>query len=303
MTDIHFIQFRYSPYNEKVRWALDLSGLPHHRQSVMPGPHMGLVRKLTGQTKTPTLKLNGQWVAGFARIIAALEDHCPALNLTPAEPDLRARALEIQAKFDDIWGPLVRQAVLHVMLGDLAYFARLFGEGQPALKRIGYRGALPLAKPLIRKGNNLTHPGAFEEGRQTAKEALDWVVAETVATGYLVRDRFTIADLTTASMLAAVANPPNSPATRPEPKPAAVTAWQEGWHDHPGAVWTRRIYAEHRVATTDILRGNRGTNRRKCHLTSLNQNFNRFSRKSWRARKDSTPFSLKTAEMPHSSHF
>ncbi len=213
---------------------------------------MGLVRKLTGQTKTPILKLNGEWIAGSAKIIAALEDHCPALNLTPTEPDQRARALGTQAKIDDIWGPLVRQAVLHVMLGGLAYFARLFGEGQPALKRLGYRWTLPLAKPLIRKGNNLTHPGAFEEGRQTAEEALDWVAAETADTGYLVGDRFTVADLTAASMLAAVANPPNSPATRPEPKPAAVTAWLEGWHDHPGAVWTRRMYAEHRVATVDF---------------------------------------------------
>ncbi len=32
--DIHLIQFRYFPYNEKVRWALDLSGLSHRRQSV-----------------------------------------------------------------------------------------------------------------------------------------------------------------------------------------------------------------------------------------------------------------------------
>jgi glutathione S-transferase len=41
---IELLQFRHSPYNEKVRWALDLKRLPHRRRSLLPGPHMGVVK-------------------------------------------------------------------------------------------------------------------------------------------------------------------------------------------------------------------------------------------------------------------
>ena len=32
-------QFRYSHFNEKVRWALDFKGIAHERVSELPGPH------------------------------------------------------------------------------------------------------------------------------------------------------------------------------------------------------------------------------------------------------------------------
>ena len=51
-------QFPYSHYNEKVRWALDLKRVPHRRRSVLPGPHMAQVRRLTGRTQTPVLVLD-----------------------------------------------------------------------------------------------------------------------------------------------------------------------------------------------------------------------------------------------------
>jgi glutathione S-transferase len=64
--------------------------------------------------------------------------------------------------------------------------------------------------------------------------------------GYLVGDAFTVADLTAASMLAEVANPPDSPVSRPEPLPDPLATWLGEWHDHPGTRWVRNIYAKHR---------------------------------------------------------
>ena len=45
---IELLQVRHSPYNEKVRWALDAKRVPHRRRSLLPGPHMGGVTTLTG---------------------------------------------------------------------------------------------------------------------------------------------------------------------------------------------------------------------------------------------------------------
>ncbi|MBM3557707.1 MAG: glutathione S-transferase, partial [Alphaproteobacteria bacterium] len=65
MTDgIELLQFRASPYNEKIRWALDLKRIPHRRRSVAPGPHVPALKPLTGRTTTPVLKLDGKWLDG-----------------------------------------------------------------------------------------------------------------------------------------------------------------------------------------------------------------------------------------------
>ena len=47
MAGITLYQFPASHYNEKVRWALDLKGVPHDRVSLLPGPHAPRMKRLT----------------------------------------------------------------------------------------------------------------------------------------------------------------------------------------------------------------------------------------------------------------
>ena len=75
---------------------------------------------------------------------------------------------------------------------------------------------------------------------------MDHIAARTAMTGYLVGGRFTVADLTAASLLAPAVNPPNCDMTRLEPKPKCVTDFLTRWSNHPGAQWVRGIYARHR---------------------------------------------------------
>ncbi|MDP6814619.1 MAG: hypothetical protein QF582_15500, partial [Alphaproteobacteria bacterium] len=70
--------------------------------------------------------------------------------------------------------------------------------------------------------------------------------------GYLVGDRFSVADLAAAALLAPSANPPNSPMSRPEPMPAGATAWVERWADHPGVAWVRQRYLDDRPPSAEI---------------------------------------------------
>ena len=37
------LQFTFSHYNEKARWALDFKRVPHVRRSLIPGPHSRVV--------------------------------------------------------------------------------------------------------------------------------------------------------------------------------------------------------------------------------------------------------------------
>ena len=246
MVDIELLQFPYSPYNEKARWALDWKGLQPRVANLMPGPHLPRLRKLTGQAKTPVLRLDGNYVCGSAAIVAALEELQPEPRLIPQEPALRAQALEIQRLFDEDFGPPMRGAVLAAIIPHARYTASLFSEGQSAAQRVLYRLVFPLARGLIRKGNAIETPQQVQAGIDATQLAFDYVVAHAGPAGYLAGDSFTVADLTAASFLAAAVDPPNSTMERPKPHPPGLSAWLERWRSHPGRQWVLDMYARHR---------------------------------------------------------
>ena len=125
---VELFQFRYSPYNEKVRWALDLKQVTHRRIDLLPGPHMRQVRRLSGQTATPVLTIDGRTVAGSSAILHELDRLHPVPPLKMTDPEVAA----IESLFDSDFGPRIRRKVLSILLGDLGYFSRLFGEGAAA---------------------------------------------------------------------------------------------------------------------------------------------------------------------------
>ena len=251
-TEVELLQFRFSPYNEKVRWALDLKRIPHRRRSLLPGPHMATLRRLTGQTQTPVLRLDGVATFGSARILRLLERRFAQPRLIPEAPDEAAECERIERLFDDELGPRVRRAVLAPLLEAPAYLARTFADGQRPLTALAYRLLAPFARGPIAKGNGLDGPAAAADGEAAVREALDFVAAGSQRTGYLVGGRFTIADVTAASMLATVVSPPRSPMTRPAPMPAAVADFTARFASHPAAEWVRGIYRDHRGAAADF---------------------------------------------------
>ncbi|MBI5897998.1 MAG: glutathione S-transferase [Rhodocyclales bacterium] len=248
---IELLQFRHSPYNEKVRWALDLKRLPHRRRSLLPGPHMGVVKKLTGRTQTPVLILDdGSIVAGSARILDWLERQHPEPRLMPDDPAQGEAALALQRRFDEDITPRIRRAVLDALLRRPRFFAAVFGEAESALKQGLYSLIVPLAAPLVRKGNGITGAAAIAAGIAAGFEGLDLVA--TAGQTYLVGGRFGIADITAAAALATLVRPDNSPMQSPQPVGAEFAELMARYRNHPGATWVRRIYADHRGASADF---------------------------------------------------
>ena len=139
-------QFRASPYNEKVRWALDLKRVTHRRRSFLPGLHVGAIKSRTGQTATPILQLNGKWLSGSAAIVAALEERFPNPPLFPKDAAMRAAVLEIEKRFDDDFGPRMRRATFGQLLQAPSYLARVFAAGRSALVQAAYGAIIPLAE-------------------------------------------------------------------------------------------------------------------------------------------------------------
>src|SRR3954469_10323140 len=107
-----------SHFSEKVRWALDWKRIPHRRRIMPPGLHPlgGLV--LTGgrQFTMPVLVAEGQGIGDSTAIIEWLEERFRERPLYPADPDSRARALELEDWFDENLGPYARQWGFNALL-------------------------------------------------------------------------------------------------------------------------------------------------------------------------------------------
>lgn len=252
MAGVTLLQFRYSPYNEKARWTLDLKRVAHVRRSLLPGPHAPAVLRRTRQTATPVLELDGRWIAGSAAIVAALDARFPTPALRPEAEDARAEARAVEARFDDDLVPRMRRAALAALMTDPDDMCRLFGEGRGPLVLACFRAVFPLTRVLVAKGNGIDGPAAIDDGTRACREALDVVAARSARTGYLVGDRFSHADLAAAAGLAMVFPPAGSPMAAPGTRPAASRALVEAHAGHPGVAWVARMYAEHRPPIRDF---------------------------------------------------
>jgi glutathione S-transferase len=93
----------------------------------------------------------------------------------------------------------------------------------------------------------------YSHYNEKARWALDWVAKESAATGQLVGDRFTVADLTAASLLAPLVELDHPDMNRPRPAPDAVLAFYALFADHPGTAWVRDQYRRHRPPSAAVL--------------------------------------------------
>ncbi len=239
-------QFEMSHFNDKARWALAFKGVQHERVSYLPGPHIPAIRKLSGQPQTPVLCVDDDVVAGSAAIIDRLERLFPDPALYPAEGGERDAALALQTRFDTEVGPATRTAIFSKLVDDGGYLCRMFARSKPLPKRLLYRAAFPLARPLIAKGNGVDDPENVARAFEITQAALDEVADKVAASGYLVGGRFTVADLTVAALFAPLANPAHPDMSRPQPIPQSIASLLARYADHPAVAWVNRMYAEHR---------------------------------------------------------
>jgi len=244
------LHFEFSHFNEKVRWALDLKGTPHRRTPLLPGPHERTIKKLTGQSGTPVLRIPGGCLHGSAEIIDWLEHNGGGAPLYPKDPEERRRALEIQTWFDERIGAQGRLALFFELLPSSRYAARVFSVGHSGFGAACYRAIFPLLVPVMNRKMQIDAPRA-EEGRARVLEGLDFV-AKQGGDGFLVGNAFSIADLTAASLLYPAVMPEGLHYDIPMPLAPVMERWLERWRDHPGGAWVRRIFRDHRAARVRV---------------------------------------------------
>lgn len=243
--------FRLSHYNEKVCWALDYKNIPHLRRSLIPGFHMPTAWMLTKQNKVPILRFQGQTLHDSTRIIAFLERTHPEPALYPADVELRKKALEIEEFFDNEVAPALRTLFWSTYLDDSAACARLCCDGHSKAASYTWKGLSPFLIPAFRK-NIGVYPNKIDSINKQVPAWFDFLEQQSQATGFLVGDQFTIADLTAASVLTAILRPSLFPYPLPEPWPTALVQLKESFRNRQGFAWMEKIYQNFRGKSCEV---------------------------------------------------
>jgi glutathione S-transferase len=235
-----------SHYNEKARWALDYKSIAHELRVPMPGLHGAHALALTRgrHRRLPIIELEGKRIGDSTAIIAALEAYQPEPPLYPADPAQKARALELEDFFDERLAPQLRRLVWHHTLPDTdAVVDSLFADRAPGRARF-LRATAPLARPVVRRDYGVSAASA-EVAHGEVLAAMDRLEAEIQPSGYLVGDRFSVADLTAAALFTPLLAPPHRPYL-PASIPAAVQPLRDELTARPGGVWVHEMYERHR---------------------------------------------------------
>jgi len=244
-------QFTSSHFNEKARWALDFKRIPHIRHSLIPGFHVPVVLRMTGKTHVPVLKLNGRTISDSSSIIEALEQERPEPPLYPAGPEERRRALELEDYFDEQLGPYLRRWVFFHILPYPEFMRALFVAPASPAAQLAQRAMSPLIGKVMRRQMDI-NPESAEVARGKTMAAMDRLQQELQPSGYLVGDRFTVADLTAAALLSPLVRPPEFPYQAAVPMPEPLVKIRDSLSPHPAFAWTLQTYRKHRGESAEI---------------------------------------------------
>jgi glutathione S-transferase len=243
-------QIDVSHYSEKARWALAWKGVEHRRRSPIPGAHMAVALWLTGgaQTTFPVLTLNGRHIGDSSAIIAALEERYPDPPLYPAEREQCWRALDLESFFDEELGPHIRQLAWHELSSDTDRFAGVMASVAPAplAKISGATARYARAYTGLRFGAGSAETA--QRSREKILAALDRLDAELERGGgdYLVGERFSVADLTAASLFYPLVGPPEAPLPPDQEMPEPFEAFRAPLKERPGFKWVAEMFRRHR---------------------------------------------------------
>ena len=184
------LQFSTSHYCRKARLALGYKQIPYQIENLTPGLHILRIKPLSGLTTVPVLlpqqKNCPAIVADSTEIIRFLEAYQPDPPLYLEDAWQQDEALRWEDQFDESIGTATR----------FVYYQFRAKEG----KQIDPSWISQIVIAIVR-----SQYGINAESAKIAAQKIDKAIAmlsEFWQHGYLVGDRFSVADLTAAALLA-----------------------------------------------------------------------------------------------------
>jgi len=241
---MQLLQFPFSLYCEKVRWALDYKGIPFQTVDLLPGFHLRTVRKLAPKTSVPVLCHDGIVVQDTSAIIDYLETKYPNPSLTPSNPDAVREAREWEEYFDKEIGVTWRLWRLYHSLPIRRLAFRLLLQDAAWHKRPLFMLAFPVIRRAMIQHMNINADTA-SQSEQRLRAALDKLDEALDGRPFLVGDRFSRADLTACALLSPCCLPDDSEASAKFPVP--VLKFRNELKSRRLYQWVQSVYSGYRA--------------------------------------------------------
>ncbi len=246
----------FSHYCEKARWALDRAGVSYREAGFMPVLHFPHVAwKLRGSDagsadvassrySTPFLcGPDGLRVSDSREIVRYVDQtHGDGTLFAPKGAE------DLDRRYAAKLGPHTRRIVYWFAFARPALLFELADANVSRAQALVFRAFYPAGKRMLTRALSIDEAGyqkSLGRVRQVADE-----VAERLADGrpYLCGDRFSVADLGFASMMAPAVIPPEYGADLPAPEELSAEAQGviEEMRAHPAGAFTLRVFRDHR---------------------------------------------------------
>ncbi len=204
------ITIRFSHYNERARWALDRARIAYQEEPHLPLFHMPAVFFATGlgnkdrvssPMSTPVLiRSNGEVLRDSGDILRFSLKHSGE-DLYPSD---EVRSLE--RRFHDRLGPHTRRLTYHHILPMHDLMRELARNNVGGFEAGLFSLGLPVFVLVLRKLLNI-NPHTTAKSLRIVKEEFEFVSDLLKDRDYLCGDEFSAADLTFASLSAAILIP------------------------------------------------------------------------------------------------
>ena len=174
--------------------------------------------------------------------------------LYPRDTSARQHALALEDDFDETLGPALRAAVVTPLFRhdpDIALRVLTTGMGSKA-----YPGLRRLLRvfPWFYRFRHKIGERNLERDRAIVATALDRIEHARQGRAYLVSEAFTVADLTAASLLGPLLQPPENSDPLQLELPPYLEDYRAMLLRHPAAQWAAGIYRLHRGHSAEIAR-------------------------------------------------
>ncbi len=245
---LRLITIPISHYCEKARWALARAGLPYREERHVQGIHRLAARRAGGGATVPVLVTPDGSIGESAQILEWVDTRTPPeRRLLPADAGERAEVQQLCARFDQQLGPQSRRLIYVHMLADRSLAMRFNNEGVPRWEDRAMRVGFPVLERIIRSALDI-RPGVEADDEAAVWREFDFA-AGLLADGraHLCGERFSAADLTFASLAAAVIVPPAYGVRLPQPRDmqAPTASLVQRAREHPAGAYALSLF-QHR---------------------------------------------------------
>jgi glutathione S-transferase len=242
---LRLVTIPISHYCEKARWSLDRAGIAYREECHVQGIHRLAASRAGGGVTVPVLVTQDGAIGESHEILEWVDERTPPeRRLFPQEPEARAQVERLCRRFDSELGPKGRRLMYVHLLRDRPLALRFNNAGVPRWEDWTVRHGWRAMQAVIRRVLGI-RPGIERQDELDVWAELDFA-AGLLADGrpHLCGERFTAADLTFASLSAALIVPPvyGVPLPQPAEMQPDTAALVERARAHPAGAYALSLF-------------------------------------------------------------